>query len=167
LTNILSANAGKLKKKLRRAEFERHVGDLLGHPELLRLDEHTHHYYGTRLSHSLSVAYKSYRVAAALGLDSRSAARGGLLHDLCYHRHNGFWHDLRMLFRHPKDALANAGRSFTLNRVEKNIILRHMWLVTPIPPKYAEGYIVTFVDKYCAAAEFIKGTARKLKRKVS
>jgi len=32
-----------------------------------------------------------------------------------------------------------------------------MWLITLVPPRYKEGYIVTFVDKYCAVREAIIG----------
>ena len=31
-----------------------------------------------------------------------------------------------------------------------------MWPLTIIPPRFAEGYIVTLVDKYCATKEFFR-----------
>ena len=36
--------------------------------------------------------------------------------------------------------------------------------VNPLLPKYKEGYIITFVDKYCATKEFFRQF--KLKRKL-
>ena len=60
------------------------------------------------------------------------------------------------LFRHPRIALENALDIFELNDLEKDIILKHMWPLTIIPPRFAEGYIVTLVDKYCATKEFFR-----------
>lgn len=56
-------------------------------------------------------------------------------------------------FRHPRIALNNASKLFDLNEKEKDIILKHMWPITIIPPKYIEGYIITLTDKYCALEE--------------
>ena len=36
---------------------------------------------------------------------------------------------------------------------EKDIIEKHMWPVTVAFPKSIEGFILTFVDKYCALSE--------------
>ena len=40
-----------------------------------------------------------------------------------------------------------------LNEKEKDIIIKHMWPVTIEFPKSIEGFILTFVDKYCALSE--------------
>ncbi len=40
--------------------------------------------------------------------------------------------------------------------MEKDIIKKHMWPMTAVPPKYKESFIVTCVDKYCATIEFFK-----------
>ena len=45
---------------------------------------------------------------------------------------------------------------FDLNDMEKDIIVKHMWPLTIVPPKFKESYIVTLVDKYCATKEFFK-----------
>ena len=34
-----------------------------------------------------------------------------------------------------------------LNKKERNIILRHMWPLTIIPPRYKEAWIVQYCDK--------------------
>ena len=57
----------------------------------------------------------------------------------------------------PKISLANASELFKLNDMEKDIILKHMWPLTVIPPKYTEGIIVTLVDKYSATRGFFGG----------
>lgn len=53
-------------------------------------------------------------------------------------------------------ALRNALDIFELNDMEKDIIKKHMWPMTAVPPKYKESFIVTCVDKYCATIEFFK-----------
>ena len=60
------------------------------------------------------------------------------------------------LMRHPGIALKNASDIFELNDLEKDIIKKHMWPVTAVPPKYKESFIVTCVDKYCATIEFFR-----------
>lgn len=135
-------------------EFYTHIEDLLEHHDIRELDKFIHHYSHTRLKHSLDVAYYSYFVAKLLNWDSRSVARAGLMHDLFFYD----WRDDDQSGRahaagHPKIALENAKNVCELNRVEEDIILKHMWLVTAAPPRYREGYIVTFVDKYCAVRE--------------
>jgi uncharacterized protein len=64
-------------------------------------------------------------------------------------------------FTHPKAALDNASKLFSLNEKEIDIILKHMWPVTISFPKYAESYIITLVDKYCAIEESIKAYKSK------
>lgn len=57
-------------------------------------------------------------------------------------------------FDHPREALENAEAAYgPLSRVERDIILRHMWPMTPIPPRYPESVIVCIVDKCVSAAE--------------
>ncbi len=106
--------------------------------------------------HSISVAYYSLRLADRLGInfDAESLVIGALLHD--YYLYD--WHckdaSHRLHgFRHPKTALNNAMQDFDLNPVEQNIIMRHMFPLTPIPPKYRESLIVCLTDKFCSLAE--------------
>ena len=54
---------------------------------------------------------------------------------------------------HPRRALENAQRLFSLTDREKNIILRHMWPLTITPPKYREAYVIVMFDKYCSLME--------------
>lgn len=56
-------------------------------------------------------------------------------------------------FHHPARALGNALQDFSLDPVEQNIILRHMFPLTPIPPKYREAILVCLVDKGCSLYE--------------
>ena len=63
-----------------------------------------------------------------------------------------------MLFRstHPSVARNNADRDFELNDVERDIIAKHMFPLTPFLPMYRESFIVSIADKWCALAETFK-----------
>lgn len=136
-------------------DFFECVYDILEEPKVLALEECRHHRTTNRLEHCLNVAYRSYRLAKLRGYDARSTARGGLLHDF-------YWYDEDEmnpierkfhLTNHPKVALKNALEIFDLNSIEQDIIVKHMFMITPTPPRYKESMIVTMMDKYCAAQE--------------
>jgi uncharacterized membrane protein/HD superfamily phosphodiesterase len=140
-------------------EFYEVIKDLYEHEEVLKLKLHYHH-NSSIYEHVMDVSYLSYKACKFLKLDYHSAARGALLHDFFLYdwRH----HDVPDLpedkfhgIEHPKIALANARKHFTLNDIEKDIIIKHMWPLTLVPPKYKESFVVSFVDKYFASKEFV------------
>ena len=136
-------------------EFGNIVKDILANETVQSLRFFKHHYGSNRYEHSLSVAYNSYKICKALGLDHVSAARAGVLHDLfLYDCENPETRPKKHISEHPKVALDNAEKLFILNNIEKDIILKHMWPVTFSAPRYLETLIVTFVDKYCAIKEW-------------
>jgi len=138
-------------------DFYNCVEDLLSTKQVLSLAQYSQHLDINRLQHVLSVSYLSYLACRKLGLDHNAAARGAVLHDLFYydwrekddnsHRLHGY--------RHPGFALKNAKELTTLSKKEENIILRHMWPLTPTPPRFRESFIVSMSDKYCATIELI------------
>lgn len=137
-------------------EFFLCVQDLITNADFKKLDNFTQHIKTSRLQHSINVAYYSFLVCKFLGLDYKSAARGGLLHDFYLydwrtHKQPEGYHAKA----HPIVALRNANKITHLNKIEKNCILRHMWPLTLIPPKYLESFIVSCIDKYCASFEVI------------
>jgi uncharacterized protein len=145
-------------KKNIRAEYDQIVKDIMSHPEFRKLNDIRHH-HSSILSHASDVSYLSFRIARALGLDHRSAARGGLLHDFFLYdwrnkndpaRPKGKIHGRN----HPKVALGNSVRNFRVSRKEKDIIVKHMWPATLTPPVYKESLIVSLVDKYYASREY-------------
>jgi uncharacterized membrane protein/HD superfamily phosphodiesterase len=140
-------------------EFYDIIKDIYEHNEFLKLKEY-HHHNSSIYEHVMDVSYFSYRACKFLKLDYRSAARGGLLHDFFLYdwRH----HDVPDLpehkyhgVEHPKIALANSEKHFILNDIEKDSIIKHMWPLTLVPPKYKESFIVSFADKYLASKEFV------------
>ncbi len=52
----------------------------------------------------------------------------------------------------------NALKDFDLNDIERNSIENHMFPMTPVPPAYIEGYLVTLSDKLSATAERSRST---------
>lgn len=141
-------------------EFRKAVEELLDHTEVQKLRGFYQHGGVSRLDHSMSVAAVSYIWSRRLHLsvDSRSLVRGALLHDFFLYDWREKEKDGRKGmhgFTHPKSALENADRCFELNRKERDIILRHMWPLTVIPPRCKEAAIVCLADKYCATAELL------------
>jgi uncharacterized membrane protein len=135
------------------------ISDISEHEEFMKLKQF-HHHNASAYIHVHDVAYLSYRICKFLKLDYRSAARGALLHDFFLYDWRN--HDAPDLPRdkfhgleHPQIALTNAAKYFPLNEIEQDVIKKHMWPLTIIPPKYKEAFIVSFADKYLSSKEFI------------
>jgi len=136
------------------------VEEILYHEEFLRRKTYLHHEDRSVYTHSLMVSIKAYKVAKFLKLDKNKAAIGGLLHDFYYDD----WQKNKIKkpffrqhgFIHPKEALENS-KSFFPTLIDKktgNIIIRHMFPLTLIPPFYIESWIVTIIDKYVSLEIF-------------
>lgn len=147
----------KLRLKLDHSndnEYKDCINDLIQDDIVCSMDGFIQHGDITCLEHSLFVSYESYLICKLLGLDYRSTARGGLLHDFfLYDQHITGQRQGFHCFFHPRAALENANKRFDLNSTERDIIIKHMWPLTPKPPMHWETLIVTFVDKYCAIME--------------
>jgi uncharacterized protein len=145
------------------AEYAACIDDLIYSPTVQMLDGFKHHQNVSRLDHSLNVSFTSYSLCKVLGWDYRSAARGGLLHDLfLYDWRTTTLEEGRHGFAHPQIALNNASEEFSLNSLEKDIILKHMFPLTWQPPGYRESIMVCLVDKCCALQEiFIFGISAR------
>lgn len=120
--------------------------------------------------HTVAVAYYSIRLANALNISVKSdeLMRGALLHDyFLYDWHDGKKERRIHGFTHPSKALDNAKEDFELTERECDIIKRHMFPLTVIPPKYRESIIVCIVDKCCSLYETFnkKDTYKNLKTK--
>jgi len=147
-------------------EYFEFVKDLLDDEVVSQMKNFTHHYSTTRYQHCINVSYYNYLVCRKLGLNSRSAARAGMLHDLFLYdwrevpKKRG---DLPHGMKHPKVALENAQQYFELGKREKDMIERHMWPLTVKFPKYAESYVIVVIDKYTAMLELGTHCGRKLR----
>ena len=151
------------KTKSNLEEFDLIIEDLISNETVQKMKSYKQHYDTSCFEHCKNVAFYSYLICKKYHLDYVSVARAGMLHDLFLYdwrkRENG--RTGLHAFTHPKTALQNASKLFSLNEREIDIILKHMWPVTLSFPKYAESYVITFVDKYCAVQESIKAYKSK------
>lgn len=145
-------------------EYFASVSDLLRNKDVQSLSDFPHHSGTTRLQHSLNVSWYNFLICRKLRLDARSAARAGLLHDLFLYRRQEHepvegegWHGVG----HPKIAFYNASEMFPLNEKESDMILNHMFPVTPHLPRFRETWIIQLVDKLCAVGEVFTAMARQ------
>lgn len=109
-------------------------------------------------THVISVAKKSIEIAEKYNLkvDMDSMIRGALLHDyFLYDWHDGKRERWIHGFTHPMKAYKNAKSEINLNGLERDIIIKHMFPLTILPPRYLESWIVTFADKYVSAVETV------------
>ena len=144
------------KDKELSALFYECVCDLLNNDMVKELDNFSQHMGTSRLQHSLNVAYYSFLLCYKLGLDYRSAARAGILHDFFLYD----WREVHSSAKehvsaHPRASLENAEKVTELNKIERDAVLRHMWPMTIVPPRYRESHIVSLADKLCTCAEVI------------
>lgn len=103
-------------------------------------------------AHCVNVARMSVRIAKWLPIQVNMDALviGALLHDYFLYD----WHDGKGRhfhgFTHPECAFRNAEKDYTLSPRVKNIIMRHMFPLTLVPPTCTEAWIVCIADKICA-----------------
>lgn len=125
--------------------------------------EHMQHGSMSVYHHSLNVARYSIAINRyfKLGATEKELIRGALLHDYFLYdwhkQHHGKLHG----FYHPGIALKNAEKEYHLTSREKDIIRKHMWPLTVVPPLCREAWIVTMADKYCSLLETVRIHNRK------
>lgn len=111
--------------------------------------------------HCCHVAYVSCVLCMKMGIHVswNEMIRGALLHDYFLYD----WHDpsrpavdFRHAFGHPTLAMRNALADYKLTRKEMQIIQRHMFPLTPIPPTCREGWIIVLADKICTILEVLR-----------
>lgn len=136
-------------------EFQDIIKPLIANETVQKMKNFRQHYETTCFDHCYTVSYYCYLICKKYNLDYKSAARAGMLHDLFLYDWRKRQPDRKGLhaFTHGKTACDNASKLFSLNKKEKDMIIKHMWPVTIEFPKSFEGFILTFVDKYCAMSE--------------
>ena len=145
------------------------VGKLIETDEDQSLKEFEQHLEIDRIQHILGGSYLTYKICKKLGWDYEEATRAAVMHDLVYYDWRdgttGAWHKGHG-YKHPIYAAMNAKELCPeLTVKEENMIRCHMWPFTVVPPKFKEGYIVLFSDKYCATREIIYSLSKKNKEK--
>ena len=152
-------NGDNLNKNIEKCtEFNEILSDILSNETVKQMHNYIQHGEISCYTHCYYVAYYTYLICKKLKLDYKSAVRGAMLHDLfLYDWHTTSPADINEkgvhALAHPRTALKNASKIFTLNDTEKDIIRNHMWPVTLKFPKTKEAFIVSCMDKYSATAE--------------
>ena len=144
-----------------REVLKKHGQDILESKKFHKTKNFIQHGDMSVYDHSLSVAERAIKLNRLLRAKcvERDLVRGALLHDyFLYDWHKdgkdkGNVHPKLHGFFHPSTALKNATRDFILSEREKDIIKKHMWPLTVIPPMCREAWIVTLADKYCSTLE--------------
>ena len=131
-------------------EYNTLVSDILDNEEFNKLKQIKHHGI-TRYDHCLRVSYYSYKVSKFFHLDYKAASRAGLLHDFFLDTYNK--NRLHLLINHPKIALENSKKYFTISKKEENIIKSHMFPVSLPIPTHFESWIVCISDDIAAIKE--------------
>ncbi len=83
----------------------------------------------------------------------KDLVRGALLHDYFLYDWHDKGHGHLHGFFHPAIALKNAEQEYKLSSREQDIIKKHMWPMTVVPPMCREAWVVTAADKYCSLLE--------------
>ena len=135
--------------------------DICKNSRILESHKYMQHGDTSVFRHSVSVAYYSYYLALKLHapVNETSLIRGALLHDyFLYDWHDKNRENYQFLhgFYHPGIALRNANKEYQLTQREQDIIKKHMWPLTIVPPLCREAWIVTTADKYCSILETLK-----------
>ncbi|WP_416325276.1 HD domain-containing protein [[Eubacterium] hominis] len=134
------------------------LNELIENTSLSDMNAYIQHGDISTLTHSILVAYYSYAIDRKLHLhsDAKSLITGALLHDyFLYDWHEKqSWHKWHG-FRHARFAYENAKRDMSLNKTETEIIRKHMWPLTIIPPTCREAWLVNVVDTFSSMIEVL------------
>lgn len=140
------------------------IQDIVETEEYCKMQGYRHHINGNTYEHSIRVAYLCYQHYQKFQSDVNlnELLRGALLHDYFLYNHHdksnpenisGWAHG----FKHSGRALENAMKAYPdLTKTEQDMIKRHMFPLTPVPPRTRCGWLVCFYDKVAAVGEYSK-----------
>ena len=149
--------------------IEKHSLDILSSKGMEIEKKCTQHGSFSVYDHSLYVTSMCIGLAKKLHLkvNEKALVRGALLHDYFLYD----WHEPKKEnrihgFTHPGKALKNAEKDFKLGRIEGDMIRKHMFPLTPKPPRYKESIILCLADKICATYETAGGFKKRIVKKI-
>lgn len=127
---------------------------ILNSYEFQRRIDFPHHGNESIVEHSIKVASLAYKIAPYFHVNLVNVILASLMHDM----YSTPWQNQKRPhnifqahgFVHPRIALTNCKKYYPelMNNVIENSILCHMFPLTPRKPKYAEGWLIVFCDKY-------------------
>ncbi|MCR4903572.1 MAG: HD domain-containing protein [Butyrivibrio sp.] len=136
--------------------------EVLKSEEFANAFKQTHHACSTVADHSLGVAVIAIAISMFLihihvKIELRYVVIAALCHDLgIIGRYEKYKNNIECCKRHPVDSVDVYRKIFgeSNERIEDSI-RNHMWPLTPVPPRYIEGVILTIADKVSATMEKI------------
>ncbi len=139
-------------------ELKKYANDIFESDNFKSTKEYIQHGNMSVQEHCINVAKASLYIRDRLKIrcNTRDLIRGALLHDyFLYDWHKSDKVNSHRLhgFFHPARALYNARKEYHLSPRQQDIIIKHMWPLTVIPPMCREAWIVTTADKYCSLLE--------------
>ncbi len=146
-------------------EFNYIITDIINNEEFQKLKLITHHGI-TRFNHSLRVSYYTFLVSKKLKLNYVDATRAALLHDF-FMDETSDMKTKKALKEHPKIALKNSKKYFDISKMQEDIILKHMYPITPKMPRYKESWLVDIVDDIASLYEKTYSINKELKTAVN
>jgi uncharacterized protein len=156
---------------MKHQEFYDLISDILCSNEFRQMKHHRHHVKSNARDHSIKVAFLCYLYHKKFSPDFelREFVRGALLHD--YYLYD--WHDRTPATRHhviahPRRALRNAKQKYPeLSDMQRDMILHHMFPLTPMPPTTRAGWLLWFYDKVAAIGDYRRPSSSSAKGKKS
>ena len=146
-------------------EFNEIIKDIISTEDFKKMRRYRHHVKSNLYDHSVKVALLCYKHHKRFKskFDLKHFVRGALLHDFfLYDWHDKLPENRLHGFTHSKKALKNAKERFSdLTPMEIDMIKRHMFPLTPIPPRTKAGWLVCFYDKVVAVGEYFSHKKRK------
>ena len=140
------------------------VGDLLENELVDGMKKYHHHKKINTHFHSVYVSYRVMKTCNALGIgNTQPIVRAALLHDFYLYEWYTEKHGEYHIFYHPKESVKNIEKYFgALTKMQKNMILSHMWPTYVERPRYLASWILTFSDKQCALEDYFHLSRRFL-----
>jgi len=134
------------RRKMLLSRIEKHAGEIIESPNFQSNRKNIQHGTVSVYDHSLNVAITSMQLKRALRIkcDEKAMVRGALLHDyFLYDWHKKGKDPIWKMhgFVHPTTALENAKKEFVLSKKEQDIIKKHMWPLTIVPPICRESWM--------------------------
>lgn len=138
-------------------EYHQLINELKNDFRIKRMKCFVHHRFYSAYNHTLRVVTESIKAASNSknDYDMKSLILGAFLHDYFLYD----WRDKNSgshlhAFTHPRKALENAARDFSINAIVEDIIKTHMWPLTIKDfPHTKEAKLICKIDKIVAFKE--------------
>lgn len=141
--------------------------DILKSTKMLEENNYLQHGNVSVYEHSLKVCYLAIKIVKIFGInvDMKALVRGALLHDFFLYDWHVYDKSHKLhAFSHARQAYNNAKEEFKLGKIEKDIILKHMFPINITLPRYKESFIVSIADKMSATKETVFKSDHELLR---